>query len=78
MNQQEFFSFKINLTRTCFQFIFQISGLGSQRVSATLQKIGQVLERKGLELIPRGAPVSEMEALAVPWSIHGSFYFFVF
>ena len=24
----------------------------------------QVLERKGLELIPRGAPVSEMEALA--------------
>jgi len=23
-----------------------------------------VLERKGLELVPRGAPVSEMEALA--------------
>ena len=34
---------------------------------ASLSYVSQVLERHGKELLPRGTPMSEMEALAAPW-----------
>ena len=33
----------------------------------SLSYVSQVLERHGKELLPRGTPMSEMEALAAPW-----------